>query len=141
MIFNNEFIWYKDHFVHHLTTKDKMVSIIEKGLIPLIGERSIKVGEAKKRIYFFDDLNLLDSWIEELYLDKNISELELLRFNIKRRKWNYRDSDFGDYYLERKIEAENIEYLRIYSNNKLLSLSEQNLLIGKSSWQKIINYK
>ncbi len=38
MIVTREFIWYKDHYVCHITEEKNMADIIEKGLIPQNGE-------------------------------------------------------------------------------------------------------
>ena len=141
MIFDKEFIWYKDHYVHHLTTKDKMTDIISKGLIPMIGNRSTSINDNNKAIYFFDDLSLIDAWVEELYSDRNKSELELLRFNLKRKKWFYRDSEIGDYYIKKKIEPSDIEFLKIYSSKGKLPITEENIQKNNLVWENIKSYK
>lgn len=43
--------------VYHLTSKRNLSSILKNGLIPKIGPRSKFIGENKKRIYFFKDID------------------------------------------------------------------------------------
>ena len=80
-----EFIWYKDHFVYHITSKDNIKSIKEKGLVPNLGERSKLLGDNEKAIYFFDSFTNMLDWMNVLYKDENKDNLEVLKFNIKRR--------------------------------------------------------
>lgn len=143
MIFDKEFIWYEDHYVYHIATVDNIESIIKNGLVPKCGLRSKSVEDNKKAIYFFDSLYSIDNWIDELYKNKSIKELELLRFNLKRRKWFFKDAEIGDFYLTRPINNTNIDYLRIYDNNgKPLSLNSDYIFDkDKLVWDNIKKYK
>lgn len=49
-------------------------------------DRSKSVGDDIKVVYFIDDLNKLDEWIEALYKDKELKDLEILKFNLKKQK-------------------------------------------------------
>lgn len=141
MVFDKTFIWSKDHYVHHLTTRDKIAEIITKGLVPRIGTRSESINDKNKAIYFFDSITLLDDWIEELYKDRNKSDLELLRFNLKNRKWFHRDIDIGDFYLKTRVNPNSIEFLSIYDDSEKIIISEENIEKHKSIWKKIKDYK
>lgn len=56
---------------YHVTLMDNLNSIMEKGLIPTIGERSEDCGENEELIYLFptlDDMETaLGSWLGEWY--------------------------------------------------------------------------
>lgn len=125
MIIVNEFIWRSDHYAFHLTNKKAIGSISKQGLKPLCGKRSKSVGDDTKGIYFFDCLGSVTDWIEALYENKNIEELELLRFNLKNRKWLKRNDN--EFYLLNKVLPEKIEYLRIYDPEKEMYLPLNNL--------------
>lgn len=107
---NQGFIIYWDYFVYHLTRKEYMEKIVTQGLKPMCGENSKSIGDTKKAIYFFDNLRFLEDWVDALYGIENANNLELLRFNLKRRKWKPLDVEFGEGYIERKIPSEKIEY-------------------------------
>lgn len=111
MIFEKEFIWYEDHYAYHITEKSNIDMIREKGLIPLCGERSLSVGDKISAIYFFDYLYSASDWAYWLYNDYK-EELELLRFNLKRRKWYSKDQYIGDFYLTKPILPDNIDILK-----------------------------
>jgi len=110
MVFDSEFIWYQDKYVFHITNKENIKSIKEKGLVPKIGERSKQVGDTVKGIYFFDNIYNLYEWIECLYKNKDITSLALLRFNLKRRKW-FIHNNCEDFYIIHKVSPDKIEYL------------------------------
>lgn len=143
MIILKEFIWRKDHYAFHITNIEAMENICIYGLKPLCGKRSISVGDDIKGIFFFDDLYSVLEWIDALYKNKNIYELELLRFNLKNRKWIKYDAD--EFYLPNKVLRERIEYLRIYNIerniylplNYVHELNEKNVLI----WNSLDSYK
>ena len=121
MIFNKEFIWYKDHYVYHITNKKNMENIITNGLKPMLGERSISIGDTIKGIYFTDNLYVIDEWMDKLYDNKD--SLEVLRFNLKRLKW-YIHNGGEDFYLTNKVLPEKLDYLTIYEKDKHLTLKE-----------------
>jgi len=124
MIISKEFIWSEDHFAYHITLKDNINSIIEKGLIPSLGQRSISACDNEKAIYFFDSLLNLNDWMEKLYSDKNKDDLEVLRFNLRGRKW-YLHNGGEDFYLKRKVNIDKLEMLRLYDiNNNVIPYSK-----------------
>lgn len=143
MIIFKEFIWKKDHYAFHITNIEVMKNICRYGLKPQCGERSISVGDNTKGIFFFDYLNSLSKWIDILYKNKNINELELLRFNLKNRKWIKQNNN--EFYLPNKVLPERIEYLRIYDIEKNIylplnfvdNLNEKSILM----WNRLDNYK
>ncbi len=108
--FNPNPIFYYDSFVYHLTRKEYMKDIVTQGLKPLCGENSKSIGDTRKAIYFFDCLQYLYDWCDALYSIENYNQLELLRFNLKRRKWYRGYSGWGEGYLERKVLPERIDY-------------------------------
>lgn len=115
MIVIKEFIWYEDHFVLHITKEEKMIRIMEKGLLPLNGERCSQIGDEWKGVFCLDALSSVEDWATELYERHELETLKLLRFNLKRRKWyidNSNDLAFG-MYLPYKVLPEKISYLDI----------------------------
>lgn len=113
---NPNSILYCDHFAYHLTKKEKMSDIIIQGLKPLCGENSKSVGDTRKAIYFFDKLQFLYDWVDVLYSREDSNQLELLRFNLKRRKYHFLNLYEG--YVERKIPPVKIEYA-VLSDSRL----------------------
>lgn len=129
MVFDKEFIWYEDHFVYHITTKENIESIIKHGLIPSLGERSLSKMDINKAIYFFDNINNFQMWAELLYPNIDIKNLELLRFNLKRRKW-YIHNGGEDFYLLNKVPPQKIQYLDDAGQiNGLHELNWKNLVL------------
>lgn len=115
MIVTEEFIWKKDHFVCHITEEQNMPSIIEKGLIPMNGERCRFVMDNRTGVFCLDGVYNVQAWAEALYEEYELETLKLLRFNLKRRKWyidNSNDLAFG-MYLPYKVLPEKISYLDI----------------------------
>lgn len=115
MIVTEEFIWKKDHFVCHITEEQNMPSIIEKGLIPMNGERCRFVMDNRTGVFCLDGVHNVQAWAEALYEEYELETLKLLRFNLKRRKWyidNSNDLAFG-MYLPYKVLPEKISYLDI----------------------------
>ena len=110
MYFDKEFVWYEDHFAYHITEKSNIENIKEKGLIPLCQERSLSVNDSKKAIYFFDYVYSAEEWAYWLYKNK-VVELELLKFNLKRRKWYKKDVQIGDFYITKPVLPEKLEIL------------------------------
>lgn len=141
MIFDKEFIWYKDHYAYHLTDKMNMENIINDGLIPKCGDRSKSVGDTRKAIYFFDSLYSIVDWIDKLYENKDIYKLELLRFNLKRRRWYSQNREIGDFYLPYAVPREKLEYLRIIDINGQYMFLNENLDNMKLQWEPLSNYK
>ena len=143
MLISNEFIWREDHYAFHVTSVDSIKEICKEGLKPLCGERSKSVGDNIKGVFFFDYLNSASEWIDVLYKDKNIYELELLRFNLKNRRWIKHNDD--EFYLPHIVYPEKVEYLRIYNVERNINLpltfiddsSEKRILV----WDDLNNYK
>lgn len=134
MLFDEEFIWRKNHFVYHITKKENIEGIIKKGLVPQIGDRSKLIGDNTKGVFFFDSPSFLEFWIYELYENNTINDIELLRFNLKNRKWFSKDREIGDFYTPNIILPSRIEYYDGDYEDFCYGYSENN-------WQKIINYK
>ena len=140
MIILNDFIWRKDHYAYHLTNIESMNNICIKGLKPVNGERSKSKNDEINGIYFFDYLGSVNDWIDLLYKDKNIYELELLRFNLKNRKWILKNEN--EFYLTNKVKPEKIEYLRILDKEKNIYLPLNFLDDNKELiWYKLDDYK
>lgn len=128
--------------MYHITKKENMESIIEKGLIPQIGDRSKSVGDDIKAVYFIDDLNKLDEWIEALYKDKELKDLEILKFNLKNRKWYIKFLDDGEFYTPNIILPNKIEFLRLYDEiNECYVPLSFNSEIYVQEWEPISKYK
>lgn len=143
MVFEKEFIWRKDHFAYHITKKEYMESIIKKGLIPQIGDRSKSVGDDIKGVFFFDCMEDYDFWLTVLYNAICEDELELLRFNLKNRKWFSRNKYIGDFYTPNIVLPNKIEYLELYNvdygfTNSLLYLYDEGY---EKRWKNISSYK
>lgn len=115
MIVTREFIWYKDHYVCHITEVKNMAGIIDKGLIPLNGERCRFVMDDRKGVFCLDGIHHVEDWACALYKQYELENLKLLRFNLKRRKWYFDDSNdlVLGIYLPYKIMPEKISYLDI----------------------------
>ena len=127
MIVTNEFIWHKDHFVCHITDEKNIDNIIEKGLIPLNGERCKTIGDDRTGIFCLDGLYSVSDWAEVLYENGDIETLKLLRINLKMRKWYMdmsNDNAFG-LYLPNKVLPQSIDYLQLKDiNGKIVSLEK-----------------
>lgn len=147
MIIIKEFIWRTDHYAYHITNIEAMKNICNEGLKPLCGERSKSVGDDIKGIFFFDSLYSVNKWINALYENKDIHELELLRFNLKQRKWIMQNP--SEFYLVHKVRPDKIEYLRLFDENKNMYLPLNNLPSDyfeerndiKLNWNNLDNYK
>lgn len=120
----DEFIFDKDKYVYHLTNVTAMEGIKKDGLLPMVGERSKKVGDKIEGIFFFFELEDMKSWAETIYDEKDIYSVELLRFNIKGLEWHVHEMDidglYVDHYLPNRIPRENIEYARFYDRQTAL---------------------
>ena len=109
----------------------------------MCGKRSQSVCDDTKGVFFFDYLGSVSHWIDVLYENKNIYELELLRFNLKNRKWIKQNDN--EFYLPNKVLSERIEYLRIYDIEKNIYLplnfvdnvNENRILV----WNSLNEYK
>lgn len=139
---SNSFLWGIDYYAYHITNTKAMKDICLEGLKPSVGERSRLAGDDIKGIFFFDNLCFLNNWIEQLYQDKNIYELELLRFNLKDRKWIIRKPN--EFYLLSRVSESDIEYLRIYNEKSGIYLPLDLLYPTYNkeiSWNHLKGYK
>lgn len=139
MIFSKEFIWYDDHFVYHITEKSNLDEIRKVGLKPFCGERSKSVDETRNAIYFFDNLFSTENWIDELYKNKDKTSLELLRFNLKRRKWYIQNQMIGDFYLLRPVLPEKIELLKRTDEKNIIHPLTDIVYQKKLIWEPLKN--
>lgn len=141
MIFIDEFIWDQDHYVYHLTEKEVMAKIIVEGLKPKCGERSQLVGDIRKAVYFFDSLSKTEFWMECLYASKDLKGLELLRFNLKQRKWKIQCSQVEDFYLLRPVLPQSIEYATLYNEKGEVVTLDSDLAKVKVLWNPLSKYE
>lgn len=141
MIILDEFIWNEDHYVYHLTRQECMEKIIVEGLRPICGERSKSVGDIRRAVYFFDSLSRTEEWMECLYTEKDIKGLELLRFNLKRRKWKIQCSEVEDFYLLRPVLPQGIEYATLYNEEGQIVNLDSDLAKVKVLWNPLSKYK
>ncbi len=140
MVFLDEFIWYQDHYVYHLTEKETMPKIMIEGLKPKCGERSRSVGDIRKAVYFFDSFSRAEEWMEYLYAKRDKSGLELLRFNLKRRKWKIQSSEVEDFYLLRPVLPQRIEYAILYNEEGEMVSLDHDLSKVKVLWKPLNKY-
>lgn len=113
-------------------------------LINKVGDRSKSVGDDVKGIFFFDGLSSTNEWIEMLYENANAEELELLRFNLKDRKWIMHNGE--DFYLAEGIPANKIEYVRVFDTKNRFYTTIDNLDYDYVSqylliWRDLEDYK
>lgn len=72
--------------LYHVTPIKNLPSIMENGLIPLIGVRSQEIGELEPRIFFFPNVdemeNALMNWLGESFdiLESTIGEIITLSY-------------------------------------------------------------
>jgi hypothetical protein len=69
MVVTKEFIWYKGDSVCHLTDEKNMSGILDKGLIPLNGERCKRAKDNRKVVFFLVGLHYVKDW--DFLLDMN----------------------------------------------------------------------
>lgn len=147
MIVTKEFIWNKDHFICHITEEKNMLKIMEKGLIPLNGERCKFAMDKRKGIFCLDGIDNVEEWAISLYEQYELETLKLLRFNLKKRKWyidNSHNTTFA-LYLPYKVLPQKISYLDIRDKNNiqlpLPKLFDFNLYKLESGFNNIENNK
>ena len=70
-----------DNTAYHITNKSNLKSILEKGLIPMIGSRSTKC-ECGKAIYMFPSIPSLEDAVDSWLLDEFTNEEELVVLEI-----------------------------------------------------------
>lgn len=147
MIFDEPFIFRRDHYAYHVTHVDNMPMISTLGLRPKLGERSIFADDRVKAVYFFDSIYSADSWMDLLYPEEDGYSLELLRFNLKGYKW-YLTDGCNEFYLKTPVKPASVSYLRIsdsFQEFVPLSIIYDALYDKKDSysftWNSVISYK
>lgn len=148
MIILEPFIFHQNHYAYHIAHNNNMDEIINKGLLPNCGLRSRLAGDSRKAVYFFDSLYSVNDWIDRLYNNKDVENLELLRFNLKGLKWYIQNQLISDFYLLNPIEKQKLSYLRIINQNgELCNLSHIDKTLydkecqSKLFWHEVKNYK
>lgn len=72
---------------YHVSLKKNINDILNKGLLPKIGERSKEIKENIKRVYLFttkDDMeNALMNWLGEWYTDRYGDEVKLISLKVE----------------------------------------------------------
>ena len=134
---------------YHVTLKDNMQGIINKGLIPMCGINSKRVNDNIVGVFFDDSLySAIEEWSNLLYENKRKEDLEILKLNIKNRKWiTQSNGDYyipGSWYLERSVDPDNIDFLRVVNNGNLEHADDTNDLYYDESnliWTPIKTYK
>ena len=98
---------------YHVTLESNLKSILSQGFIPSIGERSEKLGENEKAVYFFNSLqecdNALWNWLGEEFEDIE-EDLIIIEVDID-KKWIQFDEN-GELFYETKV-TENVGADRI----------------------------
>ena len=141
MIIINEFVWNQDHYVYHLTEKEAMPNIIVEGLKPKCGVRSQLVGDIRKAVYFFDSLSKTENWLEYLYANKDLKGLELLRFNLKQRRWKIQCSQVEDFYLLNPVLPQGIDYATLYDERGQIVTLDNDFSKVKILWKPLSKYE
>lgn len=95
-----------------------MTEIKENGLIPKLEEGKLSTNNRIKTIHYFDSLYLVDKWIQKLYEEQDLDDLELLKFNIKDKKGYIYSSN--DFYTLHEIDKQGISYLTIYNKQGII---------------------
>ena len=128
----------ESHFAYHLTLKEHMEGIKKEGLIPQCGPNCKRVDDTSVGVHFCDSLYaMFDFWIMALYEERDKRGLELLRFNIKNRKFQELYPSIpnmpGDLILLDKVAPEDIECLQH---------TEEGIIYSRDSiWTPIKKYK
>lgn len=124
---NKEFIWISNHFVCHITREDNIPGIMDKGLLPLNGERCKSAMDERKGVFCLDGIHNVPNWTRILYGQYNLETLKLLRFNLKLRKW-YIDNTSNPVigmYLPHKVSPRELDYLQIINGkNDILPITQ-----------------
>lgn len=142
----NELIWQEDCFGYHITEKKNILSIIEKGLIPMCGERSQYVKEKEEAIWFTQSLFQVNNWIAKLYPNEDMRNLILLRMNLINRKIKIRDVWHEDYHFYDSVMPNEIDFLLIKRKQEIVTLDALPSVLfqypGYSvEWCKLTKYK
>lgn len=104
---------------YHVTKLENYNNIMEKGLIPQIGELSIDCDEDVPRVYLFptlDDMeNALGNWLGEWYEENYGEDIELCSLKISLPDTfpiSYNDEVPYECYSYDVIESKYIEFLK-----------------------------
>ncbi|MCK2000401.1 hypothetical protein MZM54_03220 [[Brevibacterium] frigoritolerans] len=90
--------------LYHCTSISKLESIMEEGLIPQIGERSIKMNEGEKGVYLFPTYEDCETALQQWLGDEFDEEDEVITLEITLPK---------GFPLEESVEYEKISRQRI----------------------------
>jgi hypothetical protein len=86
---------------YHVTLMSNLVSILDSGLIPQIGENSKELGETEDRVYAFIDKdsteNALLNWLGEIYEDM---EVDLVILEVDDSHFDFIFDSNGDVFFE-----------------------------------------
>lgn len=137
MKFEKEYIWYEDHYAYHITQTKNIESIKQNGLQLMCGRRSLESNDTRSAIYFSDALYLVEQWIDLLYKTKNKHELELLKFNIKGKKWYVQDETIGDFFLLKPVLPDTIDILSKYDEDDNLYTIDTIMKQKTLRWEKL----
>lgn len=111
---------------YHVTLMSNLVSILDSGLIPQIGENSKELGETEDRVYAFIDKdsteNALLNWLGELYeeVDEDLVILEI-------------DDSHFDFILDSNGDV----FFECYAYNKIPP-SAITKIISEEEWSQLI---
>ena len=135
-----------DTYVYHLTNVTAMMDIKKEGLKPMVGDRSKSVGDNIEGIFYFYNLEDMNSWLNAIYDTSNKYGVELLRFNIKGLRYHVHEMDIDglyiDHYISEAIPRDKIEYARLYdSKTRLLQPLNTKLSTSIVTWSPLKRYK
>ena len=103
------------HKFYHTTLNSNKKSILENGLIPAIGERSIQLGESIEKVYLFNSLDDLDSalssWLGDSFNESDVLATFEVTLDITRPGLNF-NLDTFETSSTTIIEKSTISYLR-----------------------------
>ena len=100
----------------HVTPRKNLESILENGLIPQIGERSLEIGEPVEAVFlfpYFEEMNnALYNWFGEEF-DDDEDELIILQIDLPDNFPVYRElDDNGDEFYEAHCQCDiPVEYI------------------------------
>lgn len=100
----------------HVTPRKNLESILENGLIPQIGERSLEIGEPVEAVFLFPNFeemnNALYNWFGEEF-DDDEDELIILQIDLPDNFPVYRElDDNGDEFYEAHCQCDiPVEYI------------------------------
>lgn len=85
--YRNLKFYYEDNVAYHVTPKEKLKSILKKGLIPQIGENSAGINESEEMVFLFPTMEDVDTalsqWLGEIYEDLEENALIIMEIDTK----------------------------------------------------------